>query len=199
MRREWIGLAALVAVLALVFGLYNAGGPSRKTLRTEAVRQAKESKKKPKRRVGLPRRVAETLENRAGREVPLPPMPTLPAPEAPVPDGAAGEGAETTEPILHGTDVEGIKVAMGEAAGLLQPCYETLIQDFPEVEGRLSLSFQIVDVGGFGQVQQVEVMDSAVDSTYLEGCAVTSLEDVHFEVPAEPLTVNWPFVFRSDD
>lgn len=199
MRREWIGLAALIAVLAVVFGIYNGGESRRpKVKRAVPVKQRKVSRTVLQ---GLrEKKIVSRGENRRNQQRKENTVSAAPLEAAPAEPPADPEARAPEQPILHPVDKDGVKAAIMLAAKDIGDCYRTLLADYPDMSGRIEMSFDIEDDGDHAAVKRAEVLDSSIDSIYLEGCAVTALEDVWFEpVGDEGASVTWPFVFRAED
>lgn len=100
--------------------------------------------------------------------------------------------------FLYTPDVDGIREAIKAAAPEIQKCYQTMLHDYPDTSGKITIGFTVRNTDdGRALVREAEVVDSTADSLYMEGCTVTAMEDLPFS-PLEDgeLTVRWPFVFR---
>ena len=124
-------------------------------------------------------------------------------PDSPGGDGASGTvGEERSDPqeperTRFPLDREGIGDAIDSQRGELKACYDTLLDSYggdPGLDGRIEVAF---DVDATGRVVAADIESSAIDSVYLEGCVVTAMEDLTFDVGSE-VTVTYPIRFRQN-
>jgi hypothetical protein len=199
MRRNLLPLLGGLAVLFLVLGIYSNPGSDQAPSRT-ATRDFKVDKKATPTKRGQPAKANPKRQVR-----------TFPAPSSPAPVVApAAEPLATPPPAqpapveakhTHAMDLDGIRGAMREASGEIKACYETYLSSYPdEAGGKITLEFDIEGRGDHSVVTGATVAESSVASLYMEGCVVTSMEDVAFEAKpdGEVATVSWPFVFRNE-
>ena len=98
---------------------------------------------------------------------------------------------------------EGIQEAVTEHLEEVRYCYESWMDQNPDLEGRLVLSLGIPAERGDGDPEgarllRVEIEESEVDHAFFEGCVLGVLSELHFVPPEEDiLGPRIPFVFRS--
>jgi hypothetical protein len=136
--------------------------------------------------------VAEQGPARVAEALPVPPQEDAPATEEPE--------AAAVEPVLYPLDREGVRDAIRAASKEIKACYDTLLDSYPDMSGRITVGFTMVGRGDHTEVVGADITQGTLDSTYMEGCVVTAMEDIHFEAAPEGDRhhVSWPFVFRTD-
>ncbi|MEZ4317055.1 MAG: AgmX/PglI C-terminal domain-containing protein [Myxococcota bacterium] len=202
-RRIVAAVAAGLLVLGLVAAALLAGGtaeptapppPGRSARRQPVVREvAPVPDPEPEPAVPAPRAAPDPGPAGGDAKSPGPPEPTPDGPDA----ADLAEDPADGELFLHPVDKDGIQDAVTEALPEIRECYRTLLESYPDVAGAMTLAFEISNQGDRAIVTGVEVVDSTVDSVYMEGCVVTAMEDLPFEPLSQggTLTVRYPFRF----
>lgn len=99
----------------------------------------------------------------------------------------------------HTLDRTGIQSAIRETLPEMRDCYESWLQQNPELGGTLQLSFQIVAADGGGVVQNIAILDGGVGHRVFEGCVANVFSGLEFEEPeGQPMSVTYPLVFATN-
>lgn len=120
--------------------------------------------------------------------------PATPGAAAPSPSGAAQ---------LPALDPQYIKSAIAEQLiPIAVECYESALEDDPELAGKLVADFTIVgaeDIGGIVEDATISE-DSTLDSAFVRECMRESLMAVSFDPPADGgrVEVSYPFLFEPE-
>jgi hypothetical protein len=114
--------------------------------------------------------------------------------------GARGAGEPGVAPPAprkrYAVNVDGIRAAIGSALPEIQECYEGWIQQEPQLAGRMVIGFQIgPDDAGTGGITQLSIVDGGLGHALMEGCVMNAVQNLDFDRPDEPVTVNYPFLF----
>lgn len=114
--------------------------------------------------------------------------------------GAGSNSIEPPAPKHYALNREGIRDAIQSTLPHIEECYSSWVQSQPQLGGRMVIGFQIGsnDAGG-GSVQQLLIVDGGLGHALMEGCVMNAVQDVMFDEPQEPLTVNYPFLFSSSE
>ena len=123
---------------------------------------------------------------------------------------AAGEEADMPpdqteeEEVVAALSKEQIQeVITDQFKPLARECYQSLLDQFPQAEGGVTVSFQIVREGGRGRVDLSEVKNDG--TTLMDGpmqdCLTQKLGDLEFDVPKgeESVNVTYPLNFNQDE
>lgn len=96
---------------------------------------------------------------------------------------------------------EAIMETITDMTPAVKGCYETLLKEFPEADGKILLKFTIVNDEGVGRVDLEEVDDSsALYDKELNECMIEALRDLEFPAPeGGEVNVSYPFSFASKD
>ncbi len=87
-----------------------------------------------------------------------------------------------------------IAQVVGARRGSFQYCYESQLQQFPDIEGRVNIRFT---VGTEGEVANVRVTQSTLNNRPVEECLLRVFRQMRFRPPRGGVcVVNWPLVFR---
>ncbi len=80
--------------------------------------------------------------------------------------------------------------------GGVKACYERGLKQNPDMGGRVEIEFTI---GPLGTVQKASIASSDLDNPTVESCIKTAAKAWSFNKPksGEPVTVQYPFIFRS--
>ena len=120
--------------------------------------------------------------------------------DAAVAGGDAGAppdaGAEPPGTMSKETVMEGI-ATMRPA---VKECYEKILEEFPDAEGTVKLSFTIVGSEGQGHVDLEKVLESStLYEEDLHDCLIQELRNVEFPTPegGGEVKVTYPFRFKS--
>jgi len=144
------------------------------------------------------------------RRLPPPPIgeaaaaPDLDFRDEPFPDEEQEQAMHEAEAVLDATepwpaDADGINGAIGESLGGIRECYQQWLQLDPELAGEVVVAFVIEARGDRGAVTETEVIEATTSkNTFFEGCLLNVMSDLQFEVPDEPTTVHYPFLFSSE-
>jgi hypothetical protein len=139
------------------------------------------------------------------------------SPTTPQPDRAASPGAEASPSEAEasdksdadgpGLDMEAIQEAMNSYKPVVKRCYERLLQDFPDVSGKVTIAFDIITEEGEGRIELAELADSDdvgvktdLFDTRLHDCMLSNLGELTFPAPrgGQKLRVNYPFRLRAE-
>ncbi len=85
---------------------------------------------------------------------------------------------------------------------VIQECYQSALEDEPELGGKLVVQFTIVgaeDIGAIVEDPQIDE-ESTLDNQFVSECMRESVMGVTFEPPEDggSITVNYPFVFAPE-
>lgn len=129
-----------------------------------------------------------------------PPRQPAKAPEEATPPS---EAAQPEAPELPPLDPEYIKSAIAEQLlPVAEECYESALEDEPELAGQLLVEFTIVgaeEVGGVVESAQIND-ESTLDNAFVRECMRESVMAVTFEPPEDggQLAVTYPFNFEPE-
>ena len=99
---------------------------------------------------------------------------------------------------------EDVKAGIEAVRPLVKTCYEEALVDFPDAEGRVTVSFRIVGENGAGRVEMSELDPDETDlfDERLHDCMLKSIGEASFDIPegGGVVSVTYPFQFaRGDD
>ena len=96
--------------------------------------------------------------------------------------------------------------ALQESIETLRPiarqCYLDALKDFPDVDGRVMLEFEIISEGGEGRVAMTEIgEDSTLYESSIHTCLQHHISEVVFDSPGEDavMKVTYPFHFAQGE
>lgn len=116
------------------------------------------------------------------------------------------EKADTGQSTRDAASAEGflsrdeIKDVIGSMKPAVKVCYDKMLKDFPDADGKIILNFTIVGDGDTGRVDLEKVADdSTLQETRLNECLIEALRNLEFPVPDGDgeVTVRYPFAFRN--
>ena len=207
-RRILIALVAVAVVLVGWFVLWQLGDDGYdeaevesgdETAVDEAVAGSPLRPRKP-----TPTRWTSRQRSRPGPIGKDPRIPAIDFGGGPVPDEDEEAAMRQAEAELDPADpwpadYDGINGAIGESLGDIRECYDQWLNLVPDLEGKVVVRFVIEGEDGGGVVTETEVAEATTDeNTFFEGCVLNVMSDLTFEDPEGAVTVNYPFVFRSE-
>lgn len=87
-----------------------------------------------------------------------------------------------------------IKRVMGGKKGAFKFCYERELQTYPDLKGRVVVSFQIPDSG---KAASIRVVSSELKKDSVHNCIKKAIKKLNFEKPRGGVcAVKWPFKFQ---
>ena len=124
---------------------------------------------------------------------------------APAGDAASGRDAGAwshRDARPHGTlEKEAIQAGMKEMKPVLQRCYESVLEEFPEASGTVTVSFRIVSHGGQGRVDysKIDQERTTMYHSELRDCLTENVGKIEFPAPDGngAVEVNYPLNFKS--
>lgn len=125
-----------------------------------------------------------------------------------IPDFQGGAAAERggEEPAAERKAGTLSREALQESIETLRPiarqCYLDALKDFPDVDGRVMLEFEIISEGGEGRVAMTEIgEDSTLYESSIHTCLQHHISDVVFDSPGEDavMKVTYPFHFAQGE
>ncbi len=118
-------------------------------------------------------------------------------------DRIAGLGlanpVNTAGEAVYSLDKESIAAAMDARTEDLVACYQTALFHTPDLEGKLTLTLELIPEEGQDHATVDSVTtDSELEAPVLDGCIATVFEELKFDVGDEQTTLTWPVVFRPE-
>lgn len=119
--------------------------------------------------------------------------------------GAAAErgGEEPAAERKAGTlSREALQESIETLRPIARQCYLDALKDFPDVDGRVMLEFEIISEGGEGRVAMTEIgEDSTLYESSIHTCLQHHISDVVFDSPGEDavMKVTYPFHFAQGE
>lgn len=100
------------------------------------------------------------------------------------------------QPLPAPSVKEDIKSVVKAHTAEVQTCYETALAKSSELQGKITVSFNI-EPGG--EVTSAAIQDSTLDHDGLERCVLSAVAGWQFSprTGAEPLAVSYPFTFNN--
>jgi TonB family protein len=105
--------------------------------------------------------------------------------------------AETAE--IDSTDIDQAKLGAFVRArmGLIKACYENALKRNPNLKGRLTIRFTILETGG---ITDVTASSNSLGSPEVASCITNTMRTWRTQFrPSGPATVEYPFVFSSSN
>jgi|GEM_PF-4097546 len=105
--------------------------------------------------------------------------------------------------IVYDTSQEGISNAMREFMPKIRHCYQQLLEEFPDSEGRITLSFRIMpnddpENMDIAKIADVEIVESEMDYESVENCIMDTIDTLWFDPPEDDAVyVRYPFLFSN--
>ena len=108
---------------------------------------------------------------------------------------------ERPNEIVYSTSKEGIESAMKIFLPNMRKCYDQVRAEYPDIEGRIVLSFQIsknddpenIDIA---KIEEVEILETELDYEEMDNCVMDTIDNLWFEPPEDgKIFVRYPFVF----
>ncbi len=132
---------------------------------------------------------------------------------APAAKPAAKPAATTTEPAPSATatatasdnlDKDGFRAVVQRHLNELRFCYERALVDAPNLSGRFIVRMNLVTEDGVGRVSEAEIVptdDGYLESLSMQTCVLRAVSRWHLPASndGQPVTVDYPFVFKSQD
>ena len=110
------------------------------------------------------------------------------------------EGAVDVPVSVWPLSKEGIRGAVEEVLPHVRACYDQALTEVPDLEGKLVVSFRIVDEDGLGQVWEAGIDDDRLDDGPVADCVLDAMEALQFDAPPDgELSVTYPIVFAQED
>jgi hypothetical protein len=219
MKGRAFGVVAALCVLVVGVWLVQRGGPAPGAQDEEpgAVRAPRSDGQRSPSQFGAPGGAAgaaaprQDLGGGGGQPPGSPARAADPAPLAPEAadrswddDDSALDPADRTDAdrtLVFAPDAAGIRGAVEESLPAIKECYASWLAAQPDLSGRLGVRFVIApgdDDPAFATVLDVELVDSELGHVLVEGCVAGLFEELQFEAPGEPVTVNYPLQFQGD-
>lgn len=119
------------------------------------------------------------------------------------PGDTAGESAAENPPSPEPTmNREMVREAIESIRPIAEQCYLDVLEDFPDAEGRIFLSFELVTEEGEGRVRSTSISDqSTLFEATLEECLQHHIQEVTFPGASEEgavFSVRYPFTFAPE-
>jgi len=108
---------------------------------------------------------------------------------------------ERPDEIVYSTSKEGIDGAMKIFLPNMRKCYDQTRAKYPDIEGRVTLSFQIsknddpenMDIA---KIEEVEILETDLDYEEMDNCIMDTIDNLWFAPPEDgTIFVRYPFVF----
>ncbi len=78
--------------------------------------------------------------------------------------------------------------------GLIKACYENALKRNPNLKGKISIRFTILETGGLAEISAAV---NSLGSPEVAGCIVNTMRSWRTQFrPSGPVTVEYPFVFQ---
>ncbi|HUL59245.1 MAG TPA: AgmX/PglI C-terminal domain-containing protein [Anaeromyxobacteraceae bacterium] len=111
----------------------------------------------------------------------------------PAPDGPAAAGGCAHPGVGPEPDAKQVAAFVRGRQGTFKACYERHLKVNPNIQGRFTLRFAI---SRCGEVEEVEAVDRRGDIAEVAACSAAEARGWQTPFrPAEPVTIEWPFVF----
>ncbi|MDP1830354.1 MAG: AgmX/PglI C-terminal domain-containing protein [Archangium sp.] len=117
---------------------------------------------------------------------------------------ALGVRPEDFEPLdggpLHALTRDGIRGAVAEELPAIRECYESWLQQYPTLGGKLKVEFTITEIPGRdrAKITRVEIPDGGIGHIPMEGCVRNVFKGMRFEAPRRgEMKVTYPLAFES--
>jgi TonB family protein len=100
------------------------------------------------------------------------------------------------QPLPAPSAKDDIKSVVKAHSAEVRACYETALAKSPELQGKITVSFNIEPSG---QITSAAIQDSTLDHDGLERCVLSAVAGWQFSPRpgAEPLAVSYPFTFNT--
>lgn len=121
------------------------------------------------------------------------------SPDAAGPLDSASGGAVKTPPTGQ-LSKETIREGISTMKPAVKRCYEELLREFPEADGRITMKFAIVGHEGEGRIdlEKIDEDKSSLFDRKLNQCVLDGLREVSFPAPADgAVNVTYPFKFSN--
>lgn len=95
-------------------------------------------------------------------------------------------------------DPEAVKGAVEQAKPLVADCYAQALRRTPDLAGRLTVKFTVVQEAGEGRIRDAEVVDEGLQRPFLEMCVLDALGQMTYPAPEGEgeVVVTYPFVLQ---
>ena len=128
-------------------------------------------------------------------------------PDGRPPDSESESGSESdseseSEIVPWPLTAEGIRGAVDDQKQEIKHCYEQWLKLEPDIAGRVVVTFTIAgDEDDRGRVTDVDLAESELEHTFMEGCVLNVFGELPFEAPegGGEVEVNYPLMFASED
>jgi len=103
--------------------------------------------------------------------------------------------------MVYATTPEGIDDAMRAFMPNIRRCYQAVLVQRPQIEGRITFTFQISenddpDNMDIAKISDLEIFDTELDSEEMENCIMDNLDELWFDPPeGDPVHVRYPIIF----
>lgn len=97
-----------------------------------------------------------------------------------------------------GFDPNDIRKVMRDNRKVFKACYENVVKDNPNVEGKVVVLFKIIN-GGKVRASSGIIKETTVNNSKLENCLISEIEKLSMPDPGpkQVAEVDYPFVFRK--
>lgn len=136
------------------------------------------------------------------------PLPKPPPPAENTQSGSTASNAPAASTLSHlpplsdeivqsawAPTADGLKGAVAEASPRMKACYDTTLQDVPDLTGQLQIGFTVAEYEGIGRVTALEVLGGDFEDGPLEDCLLNVFGGLAFDAPDQPLDVTYPIAF----
>lgn len=95
-----------------------------------------------------------------------------------------------------------IKSTVYQNNNKLSYCYKKALEDQNNLEGEMSMEWDVVYIDGQEKVANVAIKDTNISSEVLANCLKAAVSQMHFNLPTRNQQkvhrVSYPFVFKND-
>ena len=111
---------------------------------------------------------------------------------------ASGRGTPGGQPSASEAD---IRESIDRVKPLVKGCYETLLDEFPEAEGRVVVRMKVRNIEGIGEVELVQIGEGTeLFDEKMHGCLGQAMELVTFPIDGlegDEVVVTYPYQFQK--
>ena len=108
---------------------------------------------------------------------------------------------KTGEPKMQlgSMPIEAINGPIRDAMPEIRGCYQDALQEVPDLGGRISVKFTIVNDEGVGRIKKLSVKEAQFDDVPFEDCLLDVVETLEFDPPeGGAVIIRYPFIFASE-
>lgn len=114
------------------------------------------------------------------------------------PDVEVDAAVDAAAPAIS---AEGVRLAIEGARPMVADCYGQALRRTPDLAGRLTVRFTVVQQAGEGRIRDAEVVDEGLRRPFFEMCVLDALGQMTYPSPEEDgeVLVTYPFVLQNDE